>query len=82
MTKPFYADLGDIEEDKRIETIGHYIMVHKKVVGFITDDEEGKADRYIRKLQERFPGIRFIERFNGPVKGTVTVKMGPPKLAN
>lgn len=75
---PVYADLGDFEEDQRIGTIGLAAMAHGQTVAFVTDDDPGKADRYIRKLKERFPGISVIERFNGPVAGTVTVKVGPP----
>lgn len=76
--QPVYADLGDFEEDQRIDAIGHMAMAHGKTVAFVTDADPGKADRYIRKLQERFPGIRVIERFDGPVAGTVSVKVGPP----
>jgi hypothetical protein len=78
MEKPFYADIADFDEDKRIETIGHAAMTFGKTVAFVTDDEEGKADRYIRKLQERFPGIVVIARGAGPVANTVFVKVGPP----
>ena len=74
-----FADIADHDEDKRIEIIGHRVMAHFEQVAFITDDDEGKADRYIAKLQERFPGIRVIERGKGPVKGTVYVKVGPPQ---
>jgi hypothetical protein len=77
MNKPLFVDLGDVAEDQRIEAIGHQAMVHKKVVSFITDADEGKADRYIRKLEERFPGIVVIARGNGPVANTVFVKVGP-----
>jgi len=79
MTKPFYMDLGDFEEDKRVDAIGHQAMVHKKVVEFITDSDAGKAERYISKLTDRFPGIRIIARGDGPVKDTVWVKVGPPE---
>lgn len=73
-----YKDLGDHDEDERIRQIGEKTMREKLIVGFVTDDEEGKADRYIRKLQERFPGIRVIDRGCGPVDATVWVKVGPP----
>lgn len=76
---PKFMDIADVEEDKRIEIIGHRAMVHKEKVAFVTDDDAGKADRYIRKLQERFPGIKVIERGNGPVPNTVYVKVGPPE---
>jgi hypothetical protein len=75
---PFYADIADHEEDARIDIIGSTVMKHRKTVAFITDSDPGKADRYIRKLTERFPGIKILGRFNGPVLNTVSVKVGPP----
>lgn len=77
MTK--FVDIADWDEDKRIDIIGHRAMDHLEKVAFVTDDDKGKAERYIRKLEERFPGIRVIERGNGPVEGTVYVKVGPPE---
>lgn len=74
----FYADIADYEEDERIGMIGHQVMDHKKTVAFIVDDIKGKAERYIAKLQERFPGIQIIGRGQGPVPETVYVKVGPP----
>jgi len=80
-----YQDIGGpdgIDEDKRIELIGHYAMEHKKTVGFLVDAEgvDGyeKADRYIRKLQEKWPGIRIIDKMPGPVANVITVRIGPP----
>jgi len=70
-----FADITYLEEDKRITAIGQLASV--KIVGFITDDEPGKADRYIEKLQTRFPGLQVLSRTNGPVPGTVTIKIGP-----
>lgn len=75
---PAFVDIADNDEDRRIEIIGHQVMAHKRMVSFITDDEEGKAERYIKKLESRFPGIRVVERGKGPVKKTVWVKVGPP----
>lgn len=77
MAKPGYADLGPLSEGKRIETIGDAAMRLRKTVGFIVDDSE-KADRYIAKLKAKFPGIVILGRFDGPGKGVVTVKVGPP----
>ena len=78
MGKPPFIDLGDCEEDQRIDTIGHQVMVHHRIVGFITDADEGKADRYIRKLKEKFPRIQVLARGNGPVPNAVWIKVGPP----
>jgi len=73
-----YADLGPLDEGKRIETIGDAAMRLKKTVGFIVDNET-IADRYIEKLKAKFPGIDVQRKLlNCPVKGVVTVKVGPP----
>jgi len=77
MSKPQFLDIADHEEDERIGIIGRAVMEHKKTSAFVTDDDP-KADRYIRKLKARFPGIRVIARGSGPVKDTVWVKLGPP----
>lgn len=71
-----YTDLADEHEDERIRQIGEQAM--RKIVAFITDSDAGKADRYISKLKERFPGIRVVGRGDGPVDKTVWVKVGPP----
>ena len=75
---PPYKDIADDPEDDRIQKIGEMVMKDKLVVGFVTDAEPGKADRYISKLKERFPGIRVIARGDGPVPEVVWVKVGPP----
>ena len=80
MNKPVYADLGDYDEDVRIDTIGRVAMHHKKTAAFITDAEPPeKVERYIFKLKQRFPGIIIIAKWNGPTKESVIVKVGPPK---
>lgn len=73
-----YKDLADLGEDERIRQIGEKAMVEKLDVGFVTDVEAGKAERYVAKLRERFPGIRLISIGPGPVCNTVLVKVGPP----
>ena len=70
-----YLDLANLEEDKRIDMIGHRAIDHKEVVGFFVDDEQ-KAERYIRKLQEKFPGITVLDKQES-VAGTVLVRVGP-----
>jgi len=75
---PPYKDLADLPEDQRILQIGCKAMTEKLTVGFIVDDEPGKAERYIEKLKRGFPGIQVMGRGKGPVKGTEWVKVGPP----
>lgn len=70
-----YADLGDLSEDERIAVIGRVASEQMKITGFIVEDND-KADRYIRKLTERFK-VRIICRGAGPIKDTVFVKVGP-----
>lgn len=79
-----YADIADFDEDTRIEIIGNAVMTTPKssadkpvVAAFVVENDE-KADRYIGKLQERFPGIRIIDRFPGPCADMVSVRIGPP----
>lgn len=72
-----YADLADLPEDDRITAIGTAATAGD-LVGFFVDDDE-KADRYLRKLTERFPLVRVVSR-GGPndfLKGTVFVRVGP-----
>jgi len=78
MKMPPYRDIADDPEDDRIRQIGEATMRRKLIVGFITDKEEGKPERYIRKLLERYPGIRVIYQGDGPVADTVLVKVAPP----
>ena len=77
-------NLGRLDENDRIRLIGESVMLapatssdRPRVAGFIVESDE-KADRYVRKLQKRFPTIRIIDRGPGPVEGTVMVKIGPP----
>lgn len=70
--KPFYADLGDLKEDDRIEQIAQ-VAKTGKVVGFVTDDEPGKADRYIAKLKARVPNLTVLQQGDGPVAFTILV---------
>ena len=70
-----FEDVADKAEDERIALIGAEAM--KRVgleIAFITDSNPPeKVERYIRKLAERFPDVKVVKRFNGPVAGTVSV---------
>lgn len=79
-----FGDLYNINENERIDLIGRTVMAGPKtsgdkprMVAFVVDNHK-KADRYIRKLEKKFPGIRIIDRFDGPVHNTVTVRVGEP----
>ena len=76
--KPVYADLGDLEEDKRIAVIAGQVRAGK-VVSFT--DDNAKADRHIAKLQQSI-GVTLLDRGSEAlgVKNTVWVKVGPITL--
>lgn len=74
MTK--FQDLGDREEDERIDIIAHTITAHRMIVGFVVEND-AKADRYVRKLQEK-ARVRVLGRYPGPSPNTVMVRVGPP----
>lgn len=78
-----FADLADMPEDERIAIIGRTVVDQQKTVGVCVDatltkgSSETKADRYKRKLTERFPGLVILSTEAGPVKGVVTIRVGP-----
>jgi len=69
-----FADLADLPEDERIALIAATAKAGK-VVGVCVDDEKEKVKRYIRKLVAL--GVRVIDQSRGPVKGVVTIRVGP-----
>lgn len=75
MKVPPYLDLASLPEDEHISLIGHRAVDHKETVAFIVEDDF-KADRYIRKLKNKYPLIRVVERF--PIESSIGVKVGPP----
>lgn len=77
-----FLDLHRLEEDRRIEMIGHTVMEHRQTAAVVTDADPGKRERYIAKLRERFPGIVVLKEFDGPTPGAVTVTLGPPDPEN
>lgn len=68
-------DLADLREDARIDMIGRAVM-RGKVVGVVVDKDPGKAERYIQKVQERFPAARVVGRGEGPIAGCHFVLFG------
>lgn len=67
-----FADLAHLPEDDRILIIGETAQAGNRVGFFVEDD--AKADRYIRKLTERFR-VEVIERKADLIKNTVFVKV-------
>ena len=83
MVKAFF-DLKRLNENERIDLIGRSVMdepassADKPTMnGFIVENE-AKADRYVAKLEKRFPGIRIISRGPGPTPGLILIRVGPP----
>lgn len=72
-----FRAISDEEEGKRIHLIGTSVMRDKLAVGFVVEDE-AKADRYIAKLKQQFPGIRVTYKGPGPVSDTILVKLATP----
>jgi len=75
--KPKFADIANLDEDRRIDVIGQAAMMAPgKTVAFVTDDQPAsKADRYVRKLLTKFPALEVLARTAGPVAGTVSVRV-------
>jgi hypothetical protein len=73
-----FRDVADLREDDRIDIIGQHVMAGQSV-GFVTDDEPGKMDRYLAKLKAKFPAIQVEWRKDGPVAETVSAKVSIPK---
>ena len=72
--KPVFIDVSSHAEDCRVRTIGETAVANPgKKIGFITDAEPGKAERYIAKLQEWFPGLD-VEKVPSFLPNTVGVK--------
>lgn len=75
---PPLFDLHAVPEDERIRLIGETAMTGK-VVGFMVDEGDGKPERYLEKLKQKFPTITVYSRQPGPVEGVVFIKVGPPR---
>lgn len=69
-------DMHKLSEDERIEVIGSRVMDLGEAVFMVDADEidPGKADRYMRKLIEKFPRIYEVSRESGPVHNVTTIK--------
>lgn len=71
-----FIDAASIEEDRRIGLIGAAAIKETKPVAFIVEaDPPEKAERYIRKLLERFPQLCVLQRLPGPVPTVVTISI-------
>jgi hypothetical protein len=67
-----FQDLFDIPEDERIAKIVAHAKLHpQQKVGFFTDDEPGKPERYIEKIRAQLPDAHITGPTKGPVPGVV-----------
>jgi hypothetical protein len=71
-----YADLFELSEDSRIETIGRAASSGQSVGVLLERNEPEKIERYIRKVTERYPGVAVLKRFDGPTPLVVTIQFG------
>ncbi len=71
---PPFEDIADLQEDARIDRIAAEVE-KGGTIAFVTDDDPGKLDRYIRKLQLKVRGLEVVDRFDGPVARTVAAKV-------
>lgn len=72
-----YRDLNSLSEGDRINMIGQTVMLTHKEVGFFVEDVF-KAESYIRRLEEKFPGIRVVVKTQWPDSTLYFVRVGPP----
>lgn len=79
-----YADLHSMAEDERIKTICDTLRDAPKSSGdkpmmvAVIVDTRKVAKRYAAKLRREYSGIRIIDIIDGPVKGTVMLRVGEP----
>lgn len=78
-----YADLHNLPENDRIKVICEYLMqapkgsdVQPLMIGVMVDNKE-KADRYIAKINKRYPKVRVLDVKEG-VLGAVLIRLGEP----
>lgn len=70
-----FMDLHRLSEDERIAVIGEFCLANPaRRVAVPTDDEQGKAERYKRKLEERYPQLR-VELAGPLMKGVVLLRV-------
>lgn len=73
-----YADLHKLTENQRIDMIGKAALntAPGRHVAFVVESMD-KAERYIKKLKAKFPGITIQEPIKDvPLPGMITVKAG------
>jgi hypothetical protein len=73
-----YADLADLEEDRRITIIVRTFEQNPTGVAAVcVDDEPEKIKRYREKILARLPTHSVRWEGKGPVPGVYTLQIGP-----
>lgn len=84
MSSPTFYDFYNLEEDKRIDLIGHRVLDHQEIVALLLEDDtldEGKITRYLQKLQKKFPTIRILDQKPyRQVPHIMVVRLAPPEV--
>jgi hypothetical protein len=76
-----YLEMHKFDEDSRIHAAGTAAMMAPgKKVGLITDAEPGKSERYCNKIAAKFPDVKILGVYPGPVEGTVLIAITRPTL--
>ncbi len=71
-------DLYDVEEDERITLIGNTCMIRGHAVFMVDSGPKypDKADRYVRKVREKFPRVQEVGRsVDNPVPNVTTIEL-------
>ncbi len=77
MSPKLAADLHRLPEDERIRLIGEAAASGQIVGVMLEKDEPEKIERYVRKINKRFPTVTLLDRKDGPVSSVVTLRFGP-----
>lgn len=79
-----FTDMAAFNEDTRIMAIGRAASGGKSVACLVDSDEcegcKGKADRYIKKIRERFPDL-IVTKEGSLTPLTVMIKVSPPTVS-
>lgn len=82
-----FLDVGGptgLPEDDRIDLIVEYLkkLGVGRTVAVLVDDEPGKADRYIKKIKEKYSRAEVKSQGYGPTPGCYTVIIWVPPSVN
>lgn len=82
---PVYQDLHGMSEDDRIAYMVRVALNHpNSLVGVVTENEPGKAARYIKKIRNKSQFITIVKQIEEcPLSGMVTIQISyQPQTGN